>query len=95
MQTALPPVTAFDANCLNEFERTLRAMLDERVLPLCRDDQSMARHQAHTESLIDALARINEGTFGWCRWCGGPIATERLEVVPTALGCRTCTAQGS
>lgn len=95
MHTALPPVTALDPARLDEFERTLRAMLEERVPPLCDDEQSAARHRAHAQSLVDALGRISDGTFGRCQWCGGPISSERLEVVPTALGCRACTSRQS
>lgn len=93
MHAALPPVTALDPARLDEFERTLRTMLDERVPPLCNDEQSVARHQAHERSLTDALGRIIDGTFGRCQWCRGSIPSERLEVVPTALGCRTCTSR--
>jgi RNA polymerase-binding transcription factor DksA len=93
MQPASPRITTLDASRLEEFEQTLRAMLSDRVPPLCNDEQSLARHQAHAQSLVDALERIGDGTFGRCRWCGGSIPCERLEVVPTALGCRTCSAQ--
>ena len=35
----------------------------------------------------DALARIDDGTYGVCSACGGPIGEERLEAVPYATLC--------
>ncbi|WP_426570825.1 TraR/DksA family transcriptional regulator [Aquihabitans sp. McL0605] len=95
MTTEMTPITTLDAEDLAEFERTLRAMLEERVAPLCDDDLSLARHQAHERSLEEALERISAGTFGGCQGCGGPIPSERLEVVPTAQRCRTCASRPS
>lgn len=90
MTTATPTTTALDSDRLAEFGRTLRAMLRDQVLPLAGDERSVARHQAHTQSLADALARMADGTFGQCRRCAGSIPLERLEVVPTATACRAC-----
>jgi len=86
------PTIRLDAERLAGFEHTLRAMLRDRVPPLADDDTSAARHRAHERSLQDALARIADGTYGRCTWCGAPIPIERLEVVPTAEGCQACTA---
>lgn len=41
----------------------------------------------------DALRRIDEGTFGTCEHCHGPIAAERLEVMPWARLCIECKAK--
>jgi DnaK suppressor protein len=38
----------------------------------------------------DALARIEQGTYGRCEDCGQEISTERLEVVPYARYCVRC-----
>lgn len=38
----------------------------------------------------DALARLDEGTYGVCRRCGQPIGEERLEAVPWTAYCRPC-----
>ena len=41
--------------------------------------------------LVDAaLARLANGSFGTCLRCGGPIAPERLEVLPWAAHCIAC-----
>ena len=37
-----------------------------------------------------ALKRIAAGTYGICVECGAPIASKRLEAVPTALRCVSC-----
>lgn len=38
-----------------------------------------------------ALDRIAKGTYGDCVACGEPISKERLEAVPHAARCRSCT----
>jgi DnaK suppressor protein len=41
--------------------------------------------------LVDeALARLDDGTFGACVRCGNPIAPERLEALPWAARCIDC-----
>jgi DnaK suppressor protein len=41
--------------------------------------------------LVDeALARLDDGTFGMCVRCGQPIASERLEALPWAARCIDC-----
>ena len=41
--------------------------------------------------LVDeALARLNDGTFGTCVRCGKPIAAERLDALPWAARCIDC-----
>ncbi len=38
----------------------------------------------------DALAKIDNGTYGNCERCGKPIASARLEAKPTARRCIDC-----
>ncbi len=38
----------------------------------------------------DALRKMEEGTYGWCDACGGPIEPGRLEAVPYAALCYRC-----
>ena len=40
-----------------------------------------------------AIARMDEGEFGYCVTCGTEIATERLDVVPYTPFCQTCAAK--
>ena len=37
-----------------------------------------------------ALARLEEGTYGWCEGCAAGIPVERLEIFPAATTCVTC-----
>ncbi len=42
------------------------------------------------ERVEDALQAIKGGTYGICKSCGKPIASERLEAVPYAAMCVDC-----
>ncbi|MDG4831249.1 TraR/DksA C4-type zinc finger protein [Solwaraspora sp. WMMD1047] len=37
-----------------------------------------------------ALARLAEGSYGWCEGCGSAIPVERLEIFPAATSCVGC-----
>jgi DnaK suppressor protein len=39
-----------------------------------------------------ALAKLDEGTYGVCDVCGGPIGAERLEAIPWAVRCVDCAS---
>lgn len=39
-----------------------------------------------------ALARIEEGSYGFCAKCGEPISEERLDVLPATPFCSKCAA---
>jgi DnaK suppressor protein len=42
------------------------------------------------EAVLEALARVEAGTFGTCVRCGGDIAAERLRAMPAAGLCIAC-----
>jgi RNA polymerase-binding transcription factor len=42
-----------------------------------------------------ALEKVDEGTYGLCDECGQPISSERLEAIPSATLCVTCSARRS
>ena len=42
------------------------------------------------EKLQRALAKLDEGSYGRCDRCGGPIAPARLEAVPESALCIDC-----
>jgi len=42
------------------------------------------------ERLRRALAKLDEGSYGRCDSCGGPIAPQRLEVAPESALCIDC-----
>jgi DnaK suppressor protein len=65
------------------------------------DDASMAFEQAkelavrqNAERLLykveRALARIDDGSYGFCRWCGGRIDPARLRAIPYTRYCLVC-----
>jgi len=54
-------------------------------------DESLEENAEQLVHEIDvALARIDEGTYGSCARCGGPIPEERLAAVPYATLCLDC-----
>lgn len=46
------------------------------------------------ERLDAALAAIDDGTYGRCRFCGQPIGPERLAALPGVPSCIACAAAG-
>ena len=46
--------------------------------------------RAELESVKAALQRMDEGDYGICAECGGPIAAARLEAQPFASACIDC-----
>jgi RNA polymerase-binding protein DksA len=41
-------------------------------------------------AIDSALARMEDGTYGRCQNCGGPISPERLEAIPWTTRCIDC-----
>jgi DnaK suppressor protein len=48
------------------------------------------RERVKAKSIDDALARLDDGTYGICESCGLEIAEERLEALPFTRLCRDC-----
>ncbi|KIC37611.1 TraR/DksA family transcriptional regulator [Leisingera sp. ANG-M7] len=51
-----------------------------------------ARRQLETQRLQAALARMDEGEYGFCEDCGEDIALKRLQLDPAALMCISCAS---
>jgi DnaK suppressor protein len=49
-----------------------------------------SREGRYLHHLNEALERIENGTYGKCRSCGGEIGRPRLEAVPHATQCIKC-----
>jgi DnaK suppressor protein len=51
--------------------------------------------QSHVtrDDLIKAIAALEQGAYGICERCGGPIGEERLEARPNALTCISCAGK--
>lgn len=57
-------------------------------------DLALVRNaQALLTDVDQALARMNDGTYGTCERCGKPIPIERLEAFPQATFCVPCKTQ--
>lgn len=48
------------------------------------------RERQQLRQLLEALRRIEDGTYGVCNACGGAIPFERLQVFPETLACSVC-----
>ena len=61
-----------------------------------QEDLEFALIQMKSETLHkinEALARLDEGTFGYCFECGEEIAEKRLRALPFAVRCKDCEEQ--
>jgi len=89
---------------LNEAEKTVTGMTnDKNTFPdptdranLETDRNFLLRIRDRERKLIlkikEALARIEDGTFGYCEECGEEISEERLKARPVTtlcIGCKT------
>src|SRR5215210_944894 len=56
-----------------------------------RNDIGVGNSLLVTEEKLDrALAKLDDGSYGRCDRCGGPIAPARLEAVPESSLCIDC-----
>jgi DnaK suppressor protein len=46
------------------------------------------------QDVLRALEKLDEGTYGTCDACGGPIEPARLEAIPWATRCVSCARAG-
>jgi len=59
-----------------------------------RDLALSAQAQAAVEEIDKALAKIADGTYGYCEQCGHPIPKARLKALPYAALCVACKSGG-
>ncbi len=52
------------------------------------------RRKAERARIAAALARLEEGEWGWCVACGEEIAEQRLRHDPSVARCVTCASPG-
>jgi DnaK suppressor protein len=58
-----------------------------------QEDIEFALIQMKAETLTkinDALARLEDGVYGYCADCGGEISDKRLRALPFAVRCKDC-----
>ena len=58
-----------------------------------RAEAILAAAKARRVLIIDALVRLDNGSYGVCVDCGKPVPEGRLEVKPEAARCLTCQAK--
>jgi len=87
---------------LNEAEKTVSEMTDGREnYPDPNDRASLEsdrnfelrirdRERKLIQKMKEAIKRIDEGTFGICEECGGPISEKRLMARPVTTQCIDC-----
>ena len=56
-------------------------------------ERGAARAEETLADIEHALRRLEMGAYGWCEDCGLPMATERLEAIPSARLCVACTGR--
>jgi len=69
---------------------------DENAQEITDYTTNMATEKVLEKSLEDinsALARIEKGTYGVCKYCANPIAEKRLIARPTASSCISCKTE--
>ncbi len=52
--------------------------------------QQLGQARAELTLVLEAIARLKEGSFGECVACGRPVEWKRLEAVPWARYCLEC-----
>lgn len=50
----------------------------------------LQRDENSLREIDDALARINDGSYGMCEVCSEPISKERLKFLPHSRNCVNC-----
>jgi RNA polymerase-binding transcription factor DksA len=61
-----------------------------RPVDVLLGSQLLAAARQQLQDTEDALVRLEDGTYGTCTGCGGPVSAERLEVLPGARFCIDC-----
>ena len=78
-----------EANALSpDFEEQATIRENDEVLDRL-DEQLTEQSQA----LAEAIARIDDGSYGICRTCQSEIAPARLEALPRAAECIECASK--
>lgn len=78
-----------DAIIVGEVEDDDGARTSEQLL----NRRLVAAARQQLQETEDALARLDDGSFGTCGSCGEPITPERLEILPAARLCVACQAR--
>jgi RNA polymerase-binding transcription factor DksA len=72
-----------DAEAAGEHDRKVSESVDKEIV-LERTEETIRT------AVIDALQRIEDGTYGKCHQCGGAIPKARLDAIPFTPYCVKC-----
>lgn len=78
----MPPVEG-----ASPVDGSLEDVVWEQVTP-----EDVARLESELDMIDEALAALQEGSYGYCKGCGEPIEDEVLSVDPLAKRCRACAS---
>lgn len=80
------------ARILRRLERYNKISTAKEQLQELGDLTPYQQYKINTVSryLLETLKRMDEGTYGYCKYCGEAIPMERLQRVPGALQCVKC-----
>ena len=56
------------------------------------DEVALAHATAELAQIVQALRRLDDGTYGLCEDCGEPVDTRRLRALPATPYCTACQA---
>jgi RNA polymerase-binding transcription factor DksA len=73
----------YDANFADSSQVTAERGENEALIATLKDSLT---------AVEGALDRMDQGTYGVCERCGGPITDARLEAMPTATRCINCAS---
>ena len=68
-------------------ERSTDPITDPGLVEREIDESLLHELDGELAAIVEAHRRVDDGTFGTCETCGGPIGDERLAVVPAARRC--------
>jgi RNA polymerase-binding transcription factor DksA len=76
-------VVLTDAEAASEHDHRVSESVDKEVI-LENAEEGIR------QAVLDALQRIDEGTYGLCQQCGAPIPAARLDAIPFTPYCVNC-----
>lgn len=74
-------------------ERALGVGPDGAALSGSADEATRTIAEERYDAILEALSRLEDGSYGTCAGCGQPIPYGRLLVMPETKHCVTCGAR--